>query len=309
MNSNAYPNRDALRKANDIYLDAMRSFIVHNLKQITRKNVQQLIEDALKNNQKDRFNQMFNEHNDISSAIDFAYIPHIIKKYWYDIFADKFDNNLNSQDKLWIIGEGRNKCEHRPAKDLDFGFTITICFHISEILNEINRSDKKNEVDEIRNQLLSDETTRQNSEINYQLDNVETENENNSGNELEYSEFWAPIRDGEGLFAGVPVPVSSERHISKCIRDIEICLHLNNHNCYIRLWLKGENRSERMDMIKNLFRDSEYEYEDKDTPMYATLIFSVLDKGKNDRDDWDEIREKLVNMGTNIYSIIDRSGL
>ena len=37
MNSNDYPNRDALRKANDIYLDVMRSFIVHNLKQITGK--------------------------------------------------------------------------------------------------------------------------------------------------------------------------------------------------------------------------------------------------------------------------------
>ena len=177
MNNNGYPNRDALRKANDIYLDVMRSFIVHNLKQITGENVQQLIEDVLYDNQIDQFHQMLNEHNDIGSAIDSTYIPHIIKNYWEDIFADKFDNDLVSQSMLWLIRKGRNKCEHRATNDLDFEFTRTQIFLISDILNQINRSDKKNEVDEIRNQFLSDETTRQISEINDQLDNVETEKE------------------------------------------------------------------------------------------------------------------------------------
>lgn len=136
--------------------------------------------------------------------------------------------------------------------------------------------------------------------------------------------FWKPIRNGEEVFSGAPVP-HEEPHICKQKRNIQVCLHVNNHDCYIRVWfdlrLPGNsserwNRiknlfrdSGRWNRIKNLFRDSEYEYEDKDTPEYATLIFPVLDKGKNDRDDWDEIREKLVNMGTDIYSIIDRSGL
>ncbi len=34
------------------------------------------------------------------------------------------------------------------------------------------------------------------------------------------------------------------------------------------------------------------------------MKFPVLDKGKNDRDDWDEIREKLVDMGTRVYNRI-----
>ena len=62
-------------------------------------------------------------------------------------------------------------------------------------------------------------------------------------------------------------------------------------------------------MLKNLFKDAKYECEKKDTPESATLIFRVLDKGKNDKDDWDEIREKLVTMGTDIYNKIDESGL
>ncbi len=127
--------------------------------------------------------------------------------------------------------------------------------------------------------------------------------------EVGYSEFWAPIRDGDGLFAGKPVLIRNEGYISKTIRGVEVYLQLTNHKCYIRLWLQGENRSERRDKIKELFQESNYDCEDKDTSMYATLIFDVLEKGKNNRDDWDEIREKLVKMGTDIYNKIKESDL
>lgn len=126
---------------------------------------------------------------------------------------------------------------------------------------------------------------------------------------VEYSEFWQPIRQGKfgELFSGKSV--WNERDIPKSIRGMEVILHLNNDRCYIRLWIRGENRSERRDMIKNLFKDSKYECEENDTPKSATLIFRVLDKGKKNRDDWDEIREKLVTMGTDIYNKIEESGL
>ena len=39
------------------------------------------------------------------------------------------------------------------------------------------------------------------------------------------------------------------------------------------------------------------------------ILFLVLDKGRNDRDDWDEIRGKLVDMGTDIYNKIKESDL
>ncbi|MDE0086582.1 MAG: hypothetical protein OXU23_12765 [Candidatus Poribacteria bacterium] len=123
--------------------------------------------------------------------------------------------------------------------------------------------------------------------------------------------FWEPIRNGGGVFSGPPVP-HERGHIGKQTRNIEVCLHVNNGDCYVRVWFdrkKTENTSERRDRIKDLFRCSEYKYEDADTEEYRTLIFPVCNKGKNDRDDWDEIRDKLVNMGTDIYSIIDRSGL
>ena len=56
-----------------------------------------------------------------------------------------------------------------------------------------------------------------------------------------------------------------------------------------------------------LFPESDYSYEYKNSPKEIKVQFPVLDKGKNNRDDWPEIREKLVNMGTDIYNKINES--
>ena len=126
-----------------------------------------------------------------------------------------------------------------------------------------------------------------------------------------YSEFWAPVRNGEfgGLFAGKPVPISNEGWICKAIRNISVCLFLTKQRCYIQLYFEGKDRLERRDTIMALFSESDYTYEYNDSPKQIRVQFSVLDKGKNDRDAWDEIREKLVDMGTDIYNKINESDL
>ena len=53
-----------------------------------------------------------------------------------------------------------------------------------------------------------------------------------------------------------------------------------------------------------LFPESEYPYEYREANKAISVIFPVIDKGKNDREDWDEIREELVVMGTDIYNKI-----
>ena len=128
---------------------------------------------------------------------------------------------------------------------------------------------------------------------------------------VEYSEFWTPIREGKlgELFVGKPVPVRDERWISKSIRNVQVCLFLINRRCYVRLYFLGSDHLERRDKIMGLFSESDYGYEYKDTPRLTTVIFPVLDKGKNDQDNWDEIREKLVSLGTDIYNKISESDL
>lgn len=193
MNNDDYPNRDALRKANDIYLDVMRSFITHNLRQVTGENVEHLIEDVLYENQIDHFHQMLDEHNDIGLAIDFTYIPHIIKEYWEDIFAVRFQQDLVTQNMLWIIRKGRNKCEHR-GNDLDIEFVQTHLFLISDILKIINRSDKHDEVVNIRNELISTDTKKKITELSDQIEKIEAERKEYKGQYLETNKLLEEIK-------------------------------------------------------------------------------------------------------------------
>ena len=131
--------------------------------------------------------------------------------------------------------------------------------------------------------------------------------------DIEYSEFWGPIRQGKlgPLFIGKPVPISNERWISKSIRNrnVGVTLFLTNQRCYIQLYFQGKDRLERRDKIMALFPESDYLYEYNDSPKQIRVQFPVLDKGKNDQDDWDEIREALVAMGTDIYNKINESNL
>lgn len=123
---------------------------------------------------------------------------------------------------------------------------------------------------------------------------------------VEYSEFWAPIRR-EGPFKGMPVPVIHERFIMKRVRRVILALTLNNHKCYIQMSFEGDNRVERRNAIMELFPRSEYDYDYSESSKYVSVIFPVLDKGKEDREDWEEIREKLVAKGTDIYNKIKAS--
>ena len=129
--------------------------------------------------------------------------------------------------------------------------------------------------------------------------------------EVGESEFWAPIRRGEfgKLFAGKPVPIRDEGWIPKDIRTIGVNLHLNNHDCYIQLYFKGADPKERRNKVMTLFPKSDYTYEYKDSPKETKAKFPVLDKGRENRDDWDEIRQELVALGTDIYNKINESDL
>ena len=131
---------------------------------------------------------------------------------------------------------------------------------------------------------------------------IDIQVERHHGNE--HSEFWKPIREGGGLFQGKPVPIRNEGWVSKRIHNIVITINLNRKDCYVRLTFNGEDRVRRRDETLALFPKSEFSYECTESNMEAHIKFPVLDKGKNDRDDWDEIRKKLDEMGTRVYNQI-----
>ena len=182
-----YPNRNALRDANDIYLDTMRPFIIHHLKQVPGETVEELIGHALTDEQADKFWEELDKDNDIESAIDFSYFPLIIKNRWLIIqnrrnygFAQRFNEDMTVQSMLWLIKDGRNSCEHRGKKDLDSEFVRINLFLIADVLGKINRPDKQHEVEDIRGALFADDTSERlekavEDNVEYKKSLVETE--------------------------------------------------------------------------------------------------------------------------------------
>ncbi|MCE2413543.1 hypothetical protein J4G07_06020 [Candidatus Poribacteria bacterium] len=131
------------------------------------------------------------------------------------------------------------------------------------------------------------------------------------------SEFWTPICKGElgELFAGKPESINkkgwmNEGWLGKTVHcDIEMWMRVTNRACYIQLYFYGENPSKSGNEVMALFSQSGYDCKNTDTSTDTRVKFSVLNKGKNDRDDWPEMRKKLVAMGTDIYNKIKESDL
>lgn len=134
------------------------------------------------------------------------------------------------------------------------------------------------------------------------------------GTDVEYSEFWEPIRNGEHgeLFAGRPVPIRNDGSIRKQFRGVGLRLKLGQQRCYAQLFFSGADKSERSEhreRVMTLFPKSDYSYGYREARQAVSAVFPVLNKGKRDRDDWDEIREKLVAIGTDICNRINESDL
>ena len=136
---------------------------------------------------------------------------------------------------------------------------------------------------------------------------IQTERKADAGE----SEFWAPIRRSEfgELFAGKPVSVRDDGWIAKQIRGVEISLNFRKNYSYVYLNFRTENRVGRRDEVVALFPEADYEYNYHESAKSVGVRFPVINKGKDHPEDWDEIREKLVAMGTNIYNKINESGL
>ncbi len=133
--------------------------------------------------------------------------------------------------------------------------------------------------------------------------------------DVEYSEFWEPIFQGElGELFVKPVSHRNKRWLNegwlgKPIRQVGVWLRLTDVECSIELWFLEPNAVEHRDRIMALFPESDYNYKYKDTSRDKTVIFPVLNKGEKDRDHWYEMRKKLVEMGTDIYNKINESDL
>ena len=156
-----YPNREALRKAHDIYRDAMREFICQYLEnRVQDETVEVLIMRALNREQHE--------------LIDIKGISNIFKnrECWDDFFSHKFGydqrlgrNGYDIRSVTSLIVMGRNKVSHPGSRDLDPDYTNTHLFLMTEVLGEIGKTQAKYEVQDIWDDLCSDDTEEHPAEV------------------------------------------------------------------------------------------------------------------------------------------------
>ena len=135
MNSPKRPNQDALYQALNTYRDAMRSFILRNL-----KTVQGLAPE-------DRFQN--------EADIDIGDFPHLFRRYWHNAFEQRFDSDRDVRSAVGIITEARNQVSHPGTEDLDPSYALSRLHDIADVLGQINAPDQKREVESIRDKLLT----------------------------------------------------------------------------------------------------------------------------------------------------------
>ncbi len=135
MNSSERPNQDALYQALNIYRDAMRPFILRNL-----KTVQGLAPE-------DRFQN--------EADIDIGDFPHLFRRYWRDVFEQRFDPDRDVRSAVGIITEARNKVAHPQAEDFAPEYALSRLHEIADMLGQINVPKQKGEVEAIRDRLLA----------------------------------------------------------------------------------------------------------------------------------------------------------
>ena len=135
MNSPKRPNQDALYQALNIYRDAMRPFILRNL-----KTVQGLAPE-------DRFQN--------EADIDIGNFPYLFREYWHDVFKHSFDPDRDIRSAVGIITEARNNVSHPETGDIDPSYALSRLHEIADVLGQINAPEQKREVESIRDTLLT----------------------------------------------------------------------------------------------------------------------------------------------------------
>ncbi len=136
MSMKDHPNQDALYTAVNIYLKAMRPFIFRNMKKVPRP----ALDDQI-------------NHQDDVEIADF---PHLVRRYWNDVFAQHFDPAWDARSRISLIKEARNRVSHPRSNDIESDYAFARLEDIVDVLGEINAPEQALEVKTIRDKLAKD---------------------------------------------------------------------------------------------------------------------------------------------------------
>ena len=153
----ARPNRDALNKAIDIYRDAMRPFIVRNLRSVPGQQFEDVIRRSLNDNQAFRFQRSLARNpSNVEAAIDVGDFPDLISRNWRCVFERQLPSGGQVFQRLSRIREARNKVAHPDTVDLDIDFVKARLHDMIDVMDWIHAPTQRREVNKIVNRLLLD---------------------------------------------------------------------------------------------------------------------------------------------------------
>jgi len=148
------PNKEALLKALDIFMDTMRPFFVECLELTPGASAQVSLERSLNDDQSKSFSRNLRFCSDLESAIEVSFLATIAACYWDVSFSARFGEDRRVLRKLWRVTEARNRASHPThLRDLDDEFTQGSLCHIAYLLESIRAREEHEAVSRLRHEL------------------------------------------------------------------------------------------------------------------------------------------------------------
>ena len=149
-----YPNRDAIRRALDIYIDAMRPFVVRCLRPTSAEGLRAAIVSYLNPGQQQNFaDAIARQGGNIPAAIDIGILRTLINAAWFDHFRSEFKYTDTVRSAVNFITETRNEESHMGLGDHDAGRAYVCLYHITTVLKHTGNTDACRAVADLMNQI------------------------------------------------------------------------------------------------------------------------------------------------------------
>ena len=141
MSTPEYPIRHIVRNAVDIYRDAVREFIVRQLRRVSGRTIEQCIEASLPARRRDQFARNLGNGTSPGECIDVGDFPHLVNRYWPDAFSEWFRDDRTVISPMYAVTDARNDVSHPPGSDTGAEAARVWLYHIQDVLVRINRPD------------------------------------------------------------------------------------------------------------------------------------------------------------------------
>ena len=215
------PYRDALNRAVDIFRDAMRPFIVRNMKLVHGGRVEDTIWSSLGDKAQVRFRRLLREGEGVEGAIDISDIPRVVSRRWREVFDVAFSGDRTVQNTLRRIVKARNRTAHVGQRDMELKRVRHCLYDIADVLGRIDAPVEKLAVEKIRDSLPpGPEDSASPDQSSYWLNTIMTPVVLHKGTCVHVGK-WAPSYPDN--WTKYPTEQAARRSTLRRIKDCGIC--------------------------------------------------------------------------------------